>query len=59
MDFIIIVNPSCVRGRFNDLLEELRKDVILMVTVYYRSTIHIIIRKEKKACRAESRRNQA
>lgn len=58
MDFMIMVTPSCVRGRFNDLLEELSKDVTLMVTVYYRSTIHVIIRKEQKTHRAESRRNR-
>lgn len=56
MDFIIIANPCCVRGRFNDLLEGLRKDVaILMITVHYSNIIQIKIRKEKKL---QSRRNQ-
>lgn len=41
------------------LLEELRKDVIVMVTVYYRNIIEVKIRKEKKVHRVESRRNQA
>lgn len=56
MNFIIIVNPRCVRGRLNDLLEGLRKDVtILMITVHYSNIIQIKIRKEKKL---QSRRNQ-
>lgn len=56
MDFIIIANPRCVRVRFNDLLEGLRKDVaILVITVHYSNIIQIKIRKEKKL---QSRRNQ-
>lgn len=57
MNFIIIVNPRCVKGRLNDLLEGLRKDVtILMITVHYSNIIQIKIRKEKKL---QSRRNQS
>lgn len=59
MDVIIIVNPCCVRGRFNDLLEGLRKGVImLMATVYCNNIIPIEVRKEKTLHRVESRRNQ-
>lgn len=47
MDFTIIVNPFCVRGRFNDLLEGLRKAVMLMVTVYYSNIIQICQKREK------------
>lgn len=40
------------------MLEELRKDGILMVTVYYRNITQIKIRKDKKVHNEESRRNQ-